>query len=314
MRILVTAIGSFSSKTVLTALQQQDDYYIVGCDCYSPEWHSVSKLCNKTYKIPLCSNEGVYIDALLSICKENNIQYIIPLIDVEVDVLSRNRVLFLDNDVVICISNEESICIMRDKYQLYSCFQNNNFINVIPTFQNKINEIETVTLPCIVKPLDGRSSEGCRIINTIDDLKAVYGKEKMIAQEYKKGNIYTVDYVRNEFVGSDFMISREELLRTKNGAGLTVRLLNNDELKETVSFIGKKLNIHGCVNIEFIYSDEKFYLMDINPRFSAGIAFSSIAGYDFVLSHLNCFLGKDIFPAIAYKEAIIAKEYIEVIL
>jgi carbamoyl-phosphate synthase large subunit len=64
--------------------------------------------------------------------------------------------------------------------------------------------------------------------------------------------------------------------------------------------------------MEFIYDGSDFYLIDINPRFSAGVAFSSMVGYDMVLAHLNCFVGKQILPPVEYKEQIVAKRYVEV--
>jgi len=41
-------------------------------------------------------------------------------------------------------------------------------------------------------------------------------------------------------------------------------------------------NITGCVNIEFIKTDDYYYLMDFNLRVSAGIKFSYAAGADFL--------------------------------
>ena len=63
--------------------------------------------------------------------------------------------------------------------------------------------------------------------------------------------------------------------------------------------------------MEFIKSDNKYFLIDINPRFSAGVAFSLLAGYDMVNNHLNCFSGKDIMPGVAFKTTIMVKKYVE---
>jgi carbamoyl-phosphate synthase large subunit len=53
--------------------------------------------------------------------------------------------------------------------------------------------------------------------------------------------------------------------------------------------------------------------MDINPRFSAGISFSILAGYDMVKNHLNCFMDNEIETNINYKTMIIAKKLSDVI-
>jgi carbamoyl-phosphate synthase large subunit len=54
-------------------------------------------------------------------------------------------------------------------------------------------------------------------------------------------------------------------------------------------------------------------LIDINPRFSAGIAFTTNSGYDVVLNHLRCFNNEDIDKQIDIKEQIIIKKFDEVI-
>lgn len=53
------------------------------------------------------------------------------------------------------------------------------------------------------------------------------------------------------------------------------------------------------------------YLIDINPRFSAGIAFSCKTGYDFINAHLACFSGSPIPPAVEFIESIEIKYFIE---
>lgn len=65
--------------------------------------------------------------------------------------------------------------------------------------------------------------------------------------------------------------------------------------------------------MEFILNNGKYYLIDINPRFSAGIAFTICSGYNVVLNHLRCFNNEDIDKQIDIKEQIIIKKYDEVI-
>lgn len=135
-------------------------------------------------------------------------------------------------------------------------------------------------------------------------------KDKYIFQPLLRGVVVTVDIVCDSF-GNSFFIPREELLRTKNGAGLTVRLFNNNQLTKTIHTILSHLKILGCVNMEFFYDGESYYLMDINPRFSAGIAFSQMAGYDFVRNHIKAFSGDRIDPGVDYESRVMCKRYVE---
>lgn len=313
MNILVTAIGSFSADCVISSLHNAG-CNVVGCDIYPSEWHAVSKECDAVYQAPYATNEKEYLCFLVDISKRHAVKYLFPLTDLEIDVLNRNRKLFAKEGIVLCMPSEETLTIARDKYRLYKTFEEDSQIPSINTYLVGKDKIPENLLPAIAKPYNGRSSEGLHRITTSWELQEFSHRDGYILQEQKEGPVFTVDYVRCVRTGRDFSIPREELLRTKNGAGTTVRIVNDNRLTAMVSHIGEIIGVNGCVNMEFIYSDGDYYLIDINPRFSAGVAFSRVAGYDMVLSHLNCYMGKDIESPVSYEEQIVTKRYKEEIL
>ncbi len=312
MNILITAIGSFSADCVISTLKQAG-HKVVGCDIYPSIWHAVSKDCNNVYQVPYATEEAKYVESLLEISKKEGIHYIMPLTDLEIDVLNRYRSLFDKNEIVLCIQSEKTLEIARNKEALSELFKEDKYVN-IPKFVNAHDLSSDFPLPAIAKPLNGRSSEGLKKINSIDGLKRLKGTDNYIVQQMINGPVFTVDYVRDKN-GNDFAIPREELLRTKNGAGTTVKIVVDQELKKMVSYIGNKIGVVGCINMEFIGGcNGKYYLIDINPRFSAGIAFSNFIGYDMVTSHFNCFWNKPIQSPVSIDEQIICKRYKEELL
>lgn len=64
--------------------------------------------------------------------------------------------------------------------------------------------------------------------------------------------------------------------------------------------------------MEFIENDGKYYLIDINPRFSAGVSFSDFAGYNMVNDHMKCFIGLDINGRKSFNDMILIKKYQDV--
>lgn len=310
MRILVTAIGSMSAECAIKQLKQ-DGHFVVGCDIYPGEWHYETKLCDAFVRAPFATIEKEYIEFLLIVCRDYQLKYVIPLTDLEIDVINRNRNVFVDAGIVLCMQNKDVLDIVRDKYALYNTFHDDEKVPSIKTCLLK-DIPEDFPFPCIAKPYNGRSSEGLIRNATKEQVLAIENKESYIVQEQLAGNIFTVDYVRNEISGKDAAVPRQELLRTKNGAGLTVQTCGNSALIQLVSYIGKMLNINGCVNMEFISNNGKYYLIDINPRFSAGVAFSVANGYNMVLNHIRCFIGAEIDDPINVDERIIIKKYEEV--
>lgn len=306
--VLVTAIGSFSADCVVNSLKAKG-YKVVGCDIYPSRWHAVSKDCDSVYQAPFATNEREYISFLLEACKKEQVDCIFPLTDLEIDVLNRHRVEFADANVSVFIQSETCLNIARDKFAMYRLFKDDENVNVPHSVCSEKLGLN-FPIPAIAKPINGRSSEGLKRITRSEELKEFVGMTNYIIQQNVPGSVFTVDYVRDSF-GNDFAVPREELLRTKNGAGTTVRVFSDELLSKTVSYIGDKLGIIGCVNMEFIFNDSKYYLIDINPRFSAGVAFSNFVGYDMVTNHLKAVIGECISSPIEYKEQIVCKRYKE---
>lgn len=317
MNILVTAIGSFSSSCVIDRLRLMG-HRVVGCDIYNYHWLAQSRECDAFYQAPYATEEQLYVDFLLAVSEKESVNFIIPLTDLEIDVLNKYRAPFVDKGINVCLQSSDCLCVVRDKHNLFRQFADDDIVNVPKTVLANcfIGKYIPFNYPVIAKPKNGRSSEGLRTICLEDELQQfIKVHDDYIIQEKIDGSVYTVDYVRDN-EGNDNSVAREELLRTKNGAGTTVRLLNDELLVKTSSYIGERLNVCGCVNMEFIYNKEegKYYLIDINPRFSAGIAFTVKAGYDVVASNLDCFCKKKIMPPVRYKEQIMIKKYVEEVL
>lgn len=311
-KILVTAIGSFSADCVIRELNKAG-HTVIGCDIFPSAWHAVSHDCERVYQSPLAVDHDKYIAFVMEICANEGITHVFPLTDVEIDTLNMHRAVIEDTGVVLCMPSNESLSIARDKYRLHQAFVDDEQVPSIET--HKLSEVDIATMiPCIVKPYNGRSSEGLRRVSKACEVEDITNKADFIAQRLITGPVFTVDYARCDRTGHDFMIPREELLRTKNGAGTTVRITPDEGLVRLVSHIGQKLKINGVINMEFIKHDDAYHLIDINPRFSAGVAFTVKAGYNMVLSHLNCFTGADILPPCEYQECLMTKRYVEEII
>ena len=53
------------------------------------------------------------------------------------------------------------------------------------------------------------------------------------------------------------------------------------------------------------------YFLECNPRFSGGVEFSCMSGYDCVKNHINCFNNQEIDERRQYKSQYIARKYEE---
>lgn len=310
--VLVTAIGSFSAHTVIDTLKERG-HKVYGCDIYPREWVASSKDVDVFFQSPYATDEENYLRFVMEKCETNSVSWVMPLTDVEVDVLNKNRGIFEERGIVICISDQEVIELVRNKYELSKFIEaNGKVVDTISTCRASEVKASEVKLPVICKPFNGRSSIGLKIIRTKEELDAVLSGsdcEQFIIQPFIKGSVVTVDVVRDR-ADHCVAVARKELLRTLNGAGTSVRVFHDEGLEQKSEELARLLKITGCVNFEFILDEEgNYHFLECNPRFSGGVVFSCMAGYDCVTNHLRAFRGEEIEPFALKRNYYIARRY-----
>ncbi|MDO4939768.1 MAG: ATP-grasp domain-containing protein [Lachnospiraceae bacterium] len=306
MNLLITAIGSFSSDVAIKNCHQLG-MKVIGCDIYPMEWVAQSLDVDTFYQVDKAVDEEKYISQILDIIKNEEINLLLPSTDAEVDVLNKHRDELKEAGVILCISGPKTVEFCRDKIQ---------FAKRVGKYAIKSEMVADVPypeFPVVVKPVNGRSSQGMqRIYDQVHyDLVA---KDYMV-QPLIEGDIITVDVVRHPKSGYVEAVARQELLRTPSGAGTSVKIINDWELEALCKEIAEELRIIGCVCFEFIRDEDGMYhMLECNPRLSGGVAFSCLAGYDFIKAHFDCFISDDIEVKGEIPEMFIARKYQEYII
>ncbi len=326
--ILVTAIGSFSASTVIEALKD-DGYHVIGCDIYPAEWVANSQFVDVFYQAPYATNRPAYEEFVRMICREEGVDFIMPLTDVEIDLFRGWTAVEEETGAVVCMSDRKSLEICRNKKAQELYLEPLGVCNTIPGrfLAEVVDEIETLEYPVVLKPVDGRSSQGLRMANSLKEMEyAVHccqGEfERYLVQPKISGPIITVDVVRDPETGDTVCVPRRELLRTANGAGLSVYVFRNMYLEEQCRAIAEALNICGCVNLEFVEESAPeehggpgvWRFLECNPRFAGGLGFTAAAGYNMVRNHLNCFKGIALEPEGEIREMHITRRYAEYVM
>ncbi len=308
--VLVTAIGSASSDAIISSLKGKVN--LIGCDIFPKHCLTNVDDFNKFYNVPKAVNVEEYLNALFNIVKENNVDLLIPTTDIECDVLAPLKHEFLAKGVTLCCFDNSLQALCRNKYKLAKNLATNEICHTIPTYMQ--NEALPEEYPLILKPISGRSSQGQYIANNANELNALVNlRSDFIIQPFIKGNIYTVDVAQDKF-GNIFSLVRKELLRTVNGLGTAIQTYKSHALNTVVENIANFIGFVGVANIEFIENNGKFYFLEINPRFSGGVGFSSLAGYDFVEAMLACHEGVEIKLDSDVADMYIAQSYVKKII
>lgn len=302
-KVLITAIGSFSAQAAIAACRREG-YDVVGCDIYPAEWVANSLEVDQFYQAPYATEQERYLQFLEHICRLEQIDFLVPLTDVEIDALQSWRAKEEETKVrfggaVLCISDYETVAICRNKKRMEEFLKERSLCQTIPgKLLSQITQWRG-GYPAVMKPFDGRSSQELMIVE--NEAQFVYAKslfegreEQILVQPKIKGGVVTTDILRDPRSGFCVCLARRELLRTSNGAGTSVQVFHDPKLESQCRAIAEAIGIRGCVNFEWIESQEGWYFLECNPRFSGGLAFSCLAGYDMAKNHLRCFAGGEI--------------------
>ena len=298
--VLVTAIGTVASTTIISQLRQSGDYYIIGADIYQKDQVATSKDVDAFFTFPSAiRNQKGYIDFAVQFCREHRVQFYYATIDEEIANLSSNRAKFEEIGVRLCIPNEELVMTCHYKNRFFDWIDAN-----LPEIGTKRYQSfsEVDVYPVFVKPIEGRASIGCRkIVNkqeAYELLRSGFNEEDYLIQEYLEGEIYTVDLVRSALTGQKQQIQRIEYLRNASGCGIAVEIVHIPALYDICNTLMDKLELNGVVNAEFFRIGSQFKIIEVNPRFSAGTSFSCLAGCDIVTNAIQiaagdtCTIGK----------------------
>lgn len=313
--VLVTAVGSFAAGAVIASLKKQG-FFVVGCDIYPREWVALSLDVDVFVQAEYAAKEKEYMGFVLQTCIKYDVFMILPLTDVEVDTLNRNREVLRQAGIQAAISEEAAIGLCRNKFLSEQYLREKGVCLTIPTQMLKDASLDELSYPLIVKPCDGRSSQGLKRIKSQREmsflLENLGSLDGYVVQPVIEGEIVTVDIVRQPETGICVCLARKELLRTLNGAGTSVEVFRSEALEAQCREIANALGVKGCVNFEFVEDGKgEWHFLECNPRFAGGVAFSCMAGYDMVENHVNCFTGVDIDRECTAKHQFIARKYHE---
>jgi carbamoyl-phosphate synthase large subunit len=245
----------------------------------NPDFAPAGIISNKCFKVPRATDLN-YITFLVDICKIHNIHIIIPTIDTELMMLSENKELFYENDIVPLVSDKYFITLCRDKRLTGKYFAERGIS--VPEFRDKLAPI----FPLFAKPYDGSLSKDIYIIKNEEELTStIINHPKLIFMEYidkKEYKEFTVDmyYGRDNKVKSIVPRERIEIRAGEINKGYTKKNYLVGFLKERMGYLP---GVIGCICVQLFFReiDNDVKAIEINPRFGGGYPLSYHAHANF---------------------------------
>jgi carbamoyl-phosphate synthase large subunit len=224
-------------------------------------------------------HEPGWIEALSSVIKKHNIDYVFPAHDDVVVALGQNAERI---DAQIISSPLSTCLICRSKTKTYERFKD---ILAVPKVFKKTSDVDR--FPVFVKPDIGQGSQDASKVEDLTSLELFLKKKSnLIISEYLPGKEYTVDCFTDRRKGLLFCGGRERI-RVRSGISVNSRPVNPKtslQFKKMANVISRELEFHGAWFFQLkIDSLGTFKLLEIAPRISGAMALNRVLGVNFAL-------------------------------
>lgn len=233
---------------------------------------------DRSYQLPLVSSD-LYIEKIIEVANDEKISLIIPTIDTELLILSKNKQYIEENtNAKVLISNEEVIKICRDKINTQNYMEKNGFS--MPKMLNISNVTSDTEFPLFIKPKSGSSSIGAYKVENYEELMN-YSEtiNDPIIQEFASGDEYTVD-VFLDFNSNVISVAPRLRIETRAGEISKGKIVKDRTIIDTIIELMNVLKPIGHITVQLIKTNTGIQFIEINPRFGGGAPMSIMSGAD----------------------------------
>ncbi|OUL27384.1 ATP-grasp domain-containing protein [Nostoc sp. 106C] len=241
-----------------------------------------------------------YFDKLLDICQQKQVRLLIPLTDLELPYLAKQRDRFLEIGTFPLVCSPEVVNICFDKWATFEFLQKIG-ISTPKTYLSLAEarhalKCGDVSFPLVVKPRWGSASIGIEYPDDDEELELAYRfvkkllakiflgdvslsepEKSIIIQERLSGQEYGLDII-NDLDGRYIITFAKRKLGMRAGETDRAITVEDDQFKKLGEKIGRELGHIGNLDCDVIVSSKGYCALEMNPRFGGGYPFSHIAG------------------------------------
>ncbi len=332
MNILLTSVGrrAYMVKYFQKILHGDGEVHV----CNSDDMSVAFQYADRRVVAPLIYDES-YIPFLLDYCEKNQIRMVVPLFDLDLPVLARNKDKFSAIGTTVIVSSPEFVEICNDKWKTYVFLTANGF-KTPRTYlkradaEKALSEGE-VCYPVIVKPRFGCGSIAVSAVhddrefesydylvrNNIQNSYLKYfsagSEDRLIYQEMLDGQEYGVDVI-NDLDGGFRNAIVKKKLAMRSGETDIAETVRHDKIYSVAERLAAVSKHIGNMDCDFVVHGQDIYILELNARFGGGYPFSHIAGCNLpealVKWCTNADVDKDLLTAEigvrSYKELVMA--------
>ncbi|MBQ2968296.1 MAG: ATP-grasp domain-containing protein [Clostridia bacterium] len=274
---------------------------------------------DKFYQVPRMTEDG-YIDIIFDICKKEEIDAVLTLIDPELSLLAQHKDKFKELGVTVVGSSYELCEMSLNKWDMYVWLRDNGY-NCAKSYIDKeefFKEVEAgkAKYPVFVKPICGSASITISKVydkETVENLFAHH--EGLMIQEFMDGQEIGADVYIDMLSGEIVSIFTKKKLLMRAGETDKAVSFKDEKLFALIEDFVKKAGYSGQIDIDVFDVDGAYYISEVNPRFGGGYPHAYESGCDHMTLIQNNIHGIQNKKNIgAYDEGIYMMKYNEVMI
>lgn len=272
---------------------------------------------DKYYIVPTLNEEG-YIDKILEICRVEQINGVLSLIDPELSLLAENKEKFDDIGVTI-IGSSYDLCEMSlDKMQMYEWLKNHGY-RCARSWMTKEEfyravDAGAVSYPVFVKPYRGSASISISKVNDRDTVDVLFAHENdLMIQEFLDGQEIGADVYIDLISGEVVSIFTKKKIKMRAGETDKAVSFKDPKLFALIEKFVNEAGYRGQIDIDIFDVNGRYYISEVNPRFGGGYPHAYECGCDHMKLILNNLQGIANNPHIGdYDDGVYMMKYNEV--
>ncbi len=242
------------------------------------------------------SDKDSFIDELIEICKNHEINLLIPTRDEELSLFSKNIDKFSNVGIKVMVSPWESINICQNKDSFIEFCKSNGFD--IPKTYDDTDDHSKLDYPLFIKPKIGKGGLDTFKVDSFDELKSILiVLEDVLVQEFVDWNEYTIDLFA-DFDGKIISAVPRERINVLGGESLVTKTFKNKILIDESIKLAESLNLIGHNTIQCFFNGENVKFIEINPRFGGAAILSFAAGANSPENLIKLLNGETLEPKI----------------
>jgi carbamoyl-phosphate synthase large subunit len=234
------------------------------------------QVADRSHSLPLFSDSSC-LESLLTICRTQAIDAIIPLTNKAIDFLNTHRDELSGGNRRLFIQESSTIEICHDKWNLWKFMELEGF-NSPKTFLLAESDPPDI-FPLIAKERCGEGGKNQSLIENQRDLDYCMDKyPHHIYQELIQGREFSVDLFADTKGVPQLIVPRERL-SVRGGEVMTSRIDMNESIIDSVETLSRRLSLTGPCTLQGILNEnETFLFTDLNLRFGSGSVHTIAAG------------------------------------